>query len=138
MVRVASPSPYAKGTRILAKAVLPRRTAHDFPTGFAEAAGGSVAKGCAIAEMESLVLANLFLASSIRQPVRYSIGDTPTVSLNLSAKVDRDMRHAAPTPRPSNPAPTRPASTKSRRWFANKQIRHTAGNFFMKFPYPSY
>jgi hypothetical protein len=30
-------------------------------------------------------------ATSIRQQVRYSIGDTPTVSLNLSAKVDRDM-----------------------------------------------
>jgi hypothetical protein len=39
--------------------------------------------------MESLVFAILFPASGIRQRVRYSIGDTPTVSLNLSAKVDR-------------------------------------------------
>jgi hypothetical protein len=40
--------------------------------------------------MESLVFAILFPAS-IRRRVRYSIGGAPTVSLSLSAKIDRDM-----------------------------------------------
>lgn len=43
--------------------------------------------------MESLVFAILSPASSIRQRVRYSIGDTPAVSLNLSAKVDLDIEN---------------------------------------------
>ena len=51
---------------------------------------------CAISEMESLVFAILSPASSIRQRVRYSICDTPTVSLNLSAKIDRDMPAGCP------------------------------------------
>jgi hypothetical protein len=50
----------------------------------------------AISEMESLVFAILSPASSIRQRVRYSIGGTPTVSLNLSAKIDRDMPARCP------------------------------------------
>jgi len=41
--------------------------------------------------MEPLVFAILSPASSIRQRVRYCIGETPTVSLNFSAKIDRDM-----------------------------------------------
>src|SRR5471032_2947461 len=44
-----------------------------------------------MAEMESLELASLSPASSMRQRVRYSIGEAPTVSLNFSAKVERDM-----------------------------------------------
>ena len=48
-------------------------------------------RDCAISEMESLVFTILSPASSIRQRVRYSIGDTPTIWRNLSAKVDRDM-----------------------------------------------
>jgi hypothetical protein len=42
-------------------------------------------------EIGSLEFASLFPARSIRQRVRYSIGDAPTVSLNLRANVDRDM-----------------------------------------------
>ena len=42
-------------------------------------------------EMGSLEFASLSPASSIRQRVRYSMGDAPTVSLNFRAKVDRDM-----------------------------------------------
>ena len=42
-------------------------------------------------EMGSLEFASLSPASSMRQRVRYSIGDAPTVSLNFRAKVDRDM-----------------------------------------------
>src|SRR5260370_17924702 len=44
-----------------------------------------------MAEMGSLEFVSLSPASSIRQRVRYSIGDSPTVCLNLRAKVDRDM-----------------------------------------------
>ena len=44
-----------------------------------------------MAETESLEFASLSPASNIRQRVRYSMGDAPTVSLNFSAKVDRDM-----------------------------------------------
>src|SRR5580704_15596534 len=46
--------------------------------------------------MESLVFAILSPANSIRQRVKYSIGDTPTVSLNLNAKIDRDMPARCP------------------------------------------
>ena len=46
--------------------------------------------------MESLLFAILSPASSIRHRVRYSIGDTPTVSLSLSAKVDRDKPARCP------------------------------------------
>src|ERR1700737_4477230 len=42
-------------------------------------------------EMGSLEFASLSPASSIRQRVRYSMGDSPTVCLNFRAKVDRDM-----------------------------------------------
>ena len=42
-------------------------------------------------EMGSLEFVSLSPASSIRQRVRYSMGDAPTVSLNFRAKVDRDM-----------------------------------------------
>jgi hypothetical protein len=42
-------------------------------------------------EMGSLEFASLSPASSIRQRVRYSVGDAPTVSLNFRAKVDRKL-----------------------------------------------
>ncbi len=45
----------------------------------------------AIAETGSLPLVSLSPASNIRHRVRYSIGEVPTVSLNFSANVDRDI-----------------------------------------------
>ena len=42
-------------------------------------------------ETESLEFISRSPASSILQRVRYSMGDVPTVSLNLIAKADRDM-----------------------------------------------
>ena len=42
-------------------------------------------------ETGSLEFMSLSPASSMRQRVRYSIGDAPTVILKRSAKVDRDM-----------------------------------------------
>src|SRR5580700_11105056 len=45
----------------------------------------------AMTEMESLALAKLSAASSMRQRVRYSIGDVPTIFLNLRVKAVRDM-----------------------------------------------
>jgi hypothetical protein len=44
-----------------------------------------------MAEMGSPGFISLSLASSIRQRVKYSVGDVPTVSLNFRAKVDRDV-----------------------------------------------
>ena len=41
--------------------------------------------------MESLGLRSLSPASNMRQWVRYSIGESPTVCLNLRANVERDM-----------------------------------------------
>jgi hypothetical protein len=41
--------------------------------------------------MGSLEFASLSPASNMRQRVKCSTGDAPTVSLNLRAKVDRDM-----------------------------------------------
>ena len=55
----------------------------------------------------TLVFAILSPANSIRQRVRYSMGDDPTVSLNLSAEIDRDMPARCPTLRPSNYVPAR-------------------------------
>jgi hypothetical protein len=42
-------------------------------------------------EMGSLEFSSLSAANSIRQRVRYSMGVSPTVSLNFMAKLDRDM-----------------------------------------------
>ena len=42
-------------------------------------------------EMGSLEFSSLSAASSILQRVKYSIGDFPTVSLNLRVKVVRDI-----------------------------------------------
>src|SRR5271155_4552546 len=42
-------------------------------------------------ETGSLEFSSVSAASSIRQRVRYSMGDSPTVCLNFKAKVDRDM-----------------------------------------------
>jgi hypothetical protein len=72
-------------------AILPRQTAHSILKSFAERACGFVAEALRDSEVESLVFVILSPASRIRQQVRYSIGDAPTVSLNLSAKDDRDM-----------------------------------------------
>ena len=44
-----------------------------------------------MAEIGSLEFTSLSPASSIRQRARYSIGAAPTVCLNLSAKIERDM-----------------------------------------------
>ena len=49
-------------------------------------------------EMESVEFVSLFLASSIRQCVRYPVGDAPTVCLNFSAKGFVTCRRASPTP----------------------------------------
>ncbi len=45
----------------------------------------------AILETDSFVFFNLSPASNMRQRVRYSIGEDPTVSLNRKAKVVLDM-----------------------------------------------
>jgi hypothetical protein len=42
-------------------------------------------------EMGSLELARLSPARSIRQRVKYSMGNAPIVCLNFRSKVDRDM-----------------------------------------------
>ena len=42
-------------------------------------------------DTESLELSNRSPAASIRQRVRYSMGDAPTVLLNFKAKIVRDM-----------------------------------------------
>jgi hypothetical protein len=60
------------------------------PKGFGESTGGLIAERLR-EEIELLVFAILSLANSIRKRIRFSIGDTPTVSFNLSTKVVRDM-----------------------------------------------
>jgi hypothetical protein len=45
-----------------------------------------------MADSPSLELASLSPASNMRQRVTYSMGEEPTVALNLKAKADRDMR----------------------------------------------
>ena len=63
-----------------------------------------------MAEMRTLEFASLSPASSMRQRVRYSMGDSPTVCLNLSVKVDRDMPERFASSPTSSDAPDRRAS----------------------------
>jgi hypothetical protein len=82
---------FAMGCRIPATAILPRRTAHDPLEGCTEGAFGFVAERQGDDGNGIDGIHRLSPARSIRQHVRYSMGDVPAFSLNLRAKIDRDM-----------------------------------------------
>src|SRR5580700_676497 len=96
MGRTASRSAYAAQSEFWLRLYCRGEQPMIFLKALAKALADSQPRNCAISEMESLVFAILSPASGIRQRVKYSIGGTPTVSLNLSAKIDRDMPARCP------------------------------------------
>ena len=96
-----------------APTVLPRRAAHDALEREAERALGVVAQSFPISEMGALDRTSLSHARVIRQRVRYSSGERPTISLNSRRRSSATCPLAR---RAIAPSTARPARRASPRW----------------------